>query len=58
MMFEKDLQAKKADALTAYKLAKAEYLATVTEENIKGDSEKWISFCKCRSACMKLGCII
>ena len=41
MTFEKDLQAKKADALTAYKAAKADFLESVTSENIKGNFEKY-----------------
>ena len=40
MTFEKNLQAKKADALAAYKAAKADFLKTVTSENLKGDFEK------------------
>lgn len=50
-----DLQKKKADALTAYKAAKADFLATVTKENIKGDWEKWKAFCIAQKNCMLLG---
>lgn len=53
-----ELQTKKAEALEAYKLAKAEFMATVTKENIKGDWGKWVSFCECEKNCMKLGCRI
>lgn len=58
MTFEKNLQAKKEEALQAYKLAKAEFMATVTKENIKGDLKKWVAFCDCKKICMKLGCRI
>ena len=44
MTFEKDLQAKKADALAAYKAAKADFLESVTSENIKGNFEKYKIF--------------
>jgi hypothetical protein len=55
MTFEKNLQAKKADALAAYKAAKADFLKTVTSENLKGDFEKWKIFCSKKADCMKLG---
>lgn len=55
MTFEKNLQAKKVDALAAYKAAKAVFLETVTSENLKGDFEKWKIFCGKKADCMKLG---
>lgn len=55
MTFEKDLQARKADALALYKLAKAEFMATVTKQNTKGDFEKWKIFCARKADCMRLG---
>lgn len=55
MTFEKNLQAKKADALAAYKAAKADFLKTVTSENLKGDLEKWKLFCGKKADCMRLG---
>lgn len=55
MTFEKNLQAKKADALAAYKTAKADFLKTVTSENLKGDFEKWKFFCGKKADCMRLG---
>lgn len=53
-----ELQTKKNEALEAYKLAKAEFMATVTKENIKGDWGKWVAFCEQKKNCMKLGCRI
>lgn len=53
--FEKDLQAKKADALAAYKAAKADFLESVTSENIKGNFEKYKIFCIKKADCMRLG---
>ena len=55
MTFEKNLQAKKVDVLAAYKAAKADFLKTVTSENLKGDFEKWKIFCGKKADCMKLG---
>ncbi len=55
MSFEKNLQTRKADALELYKLAKSDFLATVTKENIKGDFEKWKIFCDKKVDCLKLG---
>lgn len=55
MTFEKDLQAKKADALAAYKAAKADFLESVTSENIKGNFEKYKIFCIKKADCMRLG---
>ena len=55
MGFEKDLQARKSDALKLYQLAKAEFMKTVTKENIKGDFEKWKIFCDMKADCMRLG---
>lgn len=55
MTFEKNLQAKKADALAAYKAAKADFSKTVTSENLKGDFEKWKFFCGKKADCMRLG---
>lgn len=55
MTFEKNLQAEKADALAAYKAAKADFLETVTSENLKGDFGKWKFFCSKKADCMKLG---
>lgn len=52
------LQEQKKQALEAYKITKLEYQATITKENIKGDPDKWIAFCKQKSICMKLGCRI
>lgn len=50
-----ELQTKKNEALESYKLAKMEFMATVTKENIKGDWGKWVAFCECKKICMKLG---
>lgn len=59
MTFEKlDTNTKKEEALQAYKLAKTEFMATVTKENINGDFAKWVVFCDCKKICMKLGCRI
>lgn len=53
-----DLKTSQETALNAYKLAKADFMETVTKENIKGDFEKWKIFCKAKADCMKLGCKI
>lgn len=53
-----DLKTSQEIALNAYKLAKADFMETVTKENIKGDFEKWKIFCKAKADCMKLGCKI
>lgn len=55
MTFEKNLQAKKADALAAYKAAKADFLKTVTSKNLKGVFEKRKFFCSKKADCMRLG---
>lgn len=55
MTFEKDLQARKSDALKLYQIAKFEFMATVTKENIKGDFEKWKIVCSRKADCMRLG---
>ncbi len=55
MTFDKDLQAKKSDALKLYQIAKAEFMATVNKENRKGDFEKWKTFCETKRNCMLLG---
>lgn len=44
----KDLQARKADALEAYKAAKKAYIEDMNREN-------WIAFCKAERNCMLLG---
>ena len=49
------LRTSKENALNLYKLAKAEFMATITKENIKGDSEKWKIFCERKADCMRLG---
>lgn len=54
----KNLKTSQETALNAYRLAKAEFMATVTKENIKGDFEKWKIFCNAKADCMKLGCRI
>lgn len=54
----KNLRTSQETALNAYRLAKSEFMATVTKENIKGDFEKWKIFCAAKSDCMKLGCRI
>ena len=48
MTFEKDLQARKADALKLYQSAKVEYLQHRTAEN-------WRNFCDRKADCMRLG---
>ena len=48
MTFEKDLKARKNDALKFYQLAKAEYLQNRTAEN-------WRNFCDKKADCMRLG---
>ena len=54
----KDLRTSQETALNAYKLAKADFIATVTKENIKGDFEKWKILCDAKAVCMRLGCRI
>lgn len=54
----KDFKTSQETALNAYRLAKADFMATVTKENIKGDFEKWKIFCNAKADCMKLGCRI
>lgn len=44
----KDLQKNKADALDAYKAAKAAYLENMNSKN-------WIAFCNAKTNCMRLG---
>lgn len=44
----KDLQKNKADALDAYKAAKAAYLENMNSKN-------WITFCNAKTDCMRLG---
>lgn len=56
--YEQDLQTKKTNALELYNLAKAEFIATITKENIKWDFEKWKIFCSRKADCMRLGCKI
>lgn len=51
----KNLQANKSEALAIYKMAKAAFMATVSRENAKGDSKKWVEFCNAKAACMRLG---
>lgn len=50
-----NLKEAKANALGTYKLAKMEWMETVSRENIKGDFEKWKAFCGAKADCMKLG---
>lgn len=54
----KNLEQKKADAKEAYKVARAEYLATCTHDNIKGDFEKFKTAKNAERICMMLGVII
>lgn len=51
-----NLSTAREKALNAYKLAKIDFLSTVTKQNIKGDFEKWKIFCNARLDCIKLGC--
>lgn len=37
------------------KAVKADFLKTVTSENLKGDFEKWKFFCGKKADCMRLG---
>ena len=53
-----NLKTAQENALKVYKLAKADFMTTVTKDNIKGDFEKWKIFCKAKADCMKLGCRI
>ena len=55
MTFEKNLQERKNDALKLYQLAKADFMATVSKDNIKGDFEKYKVFCDRKADCMRLG---
>lgn len=52
------LQKQKEQALQAYELAKMEFLATITSENIKGDWKKWVALCEQEKICKHLGCRI
>jgi hypothetical protein len=45
----------KNEALELYKMAKAEFAATITKDNIKGDFGKWKVLCDRKAACMRLG---
>ena len=54
-MVNKNLKEAKEEALNAYKLAKMEYVATITKNNIKGDFEKFKIFCARKADCMRLG---
>lgn len=54
----KDLRTSQETALNTYRLAKADFIATVTKENIKGDFEKWKILCDAKAVCMRLGCRI
>lgn len=51
----RNLNEAKESALNAYKAAKMSWLETVSNENIKGDFEKWKVFCGAKADCMKLG---
>lgn len=53
-----NMQDQKKQALQAYKMARAAWMETATDENIKGDFEKWKIFCDAKRYCMKLGVII
>jgi hypothetical protein len=55
MTFEKSLQERKNDALELYKLERAEFMATITKDNIKGDFEKYKVACDRKEDCMRLG---
>ena len=55
MTFEKNLQERKNDALKLYQLAKADFMATVSKDNTKGDFEKYKVFCDRKADCMRLG---
>lgn len=50
-----NLQESKKIALNTYKIAKIEWMNTVSKDNIKGDFEKWKIFCDAKRDCMKLG---
>lgn len=52
------LQATKETALKAYMEAKAEWIDTVTTDNIKGDSEKWKILCNAKKDCRMFGILI
>lgn len=54
----KNLKTSQETALNAYRLAKSDWIDTITKENIHGDFEKWKIVCEAKAVCMRLGCRI
>lgn len=50
-----NLQKRKTEVLEVYKQTKADFSKSVTRENIKGDTKKWVEFCNAKAECMRLG---
>lgn len=50
-----NLNEAKEKSIKSYKLAKIEWMKTVSKNNIKGDFEAWKILCDAKADCMRLG---